>query len=82
MTGKPTAVMHFLARFVTPGGLILDPCAGSGSTGVGALLEGRRFVGIEQDEHYAQVAVKRLRETAEGRQEMGGGQNVREGAGG
>ena len=67
MTGKPTAVMRFLARFVTPGGLILDPCAGSGSTGVGALLEGRRFVRIEQDAHYAQVAAKRLRETAAGR---------------
>ena len=78
MTGKPTAVMRFLARFVTPGGLILDPCAGSGSTGVGALLEGRRFVGIEQDGHYAQVAARRLRDTAEGREGMGGDDGHRE----
>ena len=80
LTGKPTAVMRFLARFVTPGGLILDPCAGSGSTGIGALLEGRRFVGIEQDAHYAQVAAKRLRETEEGREGVGAGQSGREGA--
>ena len=61
MTGKPTTVMRWLAKFVIPGGKILDPSAGSGSTGVGALLEGRHFVGIEQDATHAQRAVARLR---------------------
>ena len=60
LTGKPTEVMRWLVRQVQPGGRILDPFAGSGSTGVAALLEGRSFVGIEQDAHYAQVAGLRL----------------------
>ena len=66
LTGKPTEVMRWLARFVEPGGRILDPCAGSGTTGVAALLEGRRFVGIEQDPHYAQIAAARLRAAESG----------------
>ena len=66
LTGKPTAVMRWLAQFVAPGGRILDPCAGSGTTGVAALLEGRHFVGIEQDAHYAHVAAARLRAAEHG----------------
>jgi site-specific DNA-methyltransferase (adenine-specific) len=66
LTGKPTEVMRWLAKFVAPGGRILDPCAGSGTTGVGALLEGRQFVGIEQDAHYAHVAAARLRAAEHG----------------
>lgn len=60
MTGKPTALMRDVSRICPPGGLILDPFAGSGSTGIGALLEGRRFIGIERDPHYAEVARQRL----------------------
>lgn len=66
-TGKPTAVMRWLAKFVAPRGRVLDPCAGSGSTGVGALLEGRSFTGIEQDFYYAQVAADRLKAAEQGR---------------
>ena len=66
LTGKPTEVMRWLAKFVAPGGRILDPCAGSGTTGVAALLEGRHFVGIEQDAHYAHVAAARLRSAQHG----------------
>jgi site-specific DNA-methyltransferase (adenine-specific) len=73
LTGKPTAVMRWLAQFVTPGGKILDPCAGSGTTGVGALLEGRAFVGIEQDGHYAGIAAARLRAAEQGRVMDAGG---------
>ena len=47
-TGKPTRVMMQLARICVPGGIILDPFAGSGTTGIGALLTGRRFFGCEQ----------------------------------
>lgn len=62
MTGKPTAVMRWLARFAPAGGVVLDPFAGSGTTGVGALLEGRGFVGYERTEHYYEVARRRLTE--------------------
>ena len=49
-TVKPTALMRYLCRLVTPpGGLILDPFMGSGSTGKAAALEGFRFEGIELD---------------------------------
>jgi DNA modification methylase len=44
------------------GELVLDPCAGSGSTGVAAILRGRRALLIEVDESYARLAVERLRE--------------------
>jgi len=60
LTGKPTALMKELARPVVPGGLILDPFAGSGSTGVGALLMGRRFIGIEREAAYVAIARERL----------------------
>lgn len=60
MTGKPTEVMRQIARICPAGGVILDPLAGSGSTGVGALLEGRRFIGIEREAHYHAVAQSRL----------------------
>ena len=60
LTGKPTALMRELARPVVPGGLILDPFAGSGSTGVGALLMGRRFIGVEREAAYVAIARERL----------------------
>ena len=60
LTGKPTPLMRQLAQIVPPGGLILDPFAGSGTTGVGALLEGRRFIGIERETAYVDIARKRL----------------------
>lgn len=59
--------MQWLSQIIIPGGRILDPCAGSGSTGVGALLEGRQFIGIEQAPHYARVAAARLGAAADGR---------------
>lgn len=50
-TVKPTDLMRYLCRLVTqPGGVVLDPFLGSGSTGKAAILEGFRFIGIEQDE--------------------------------
>jgi site-specific DNA-methyltransferase (adenine-specific) len=60
MTGKPIALMSALVRCVTPGGLILDPFMGSASTGVAALLSGRKFVGIECDRHSFDVSCDRL----------------------
>ena len=61
-TQKPVALMLELVRlFTDPGETILDPFAGSGTTGVAALRLGRRFVGIERDPKYFDIAVERLR---------------------
>ncbi|MCY4121367.1 MAG: site-specific DNA-methyltransferase, partial [Acidobacteria bacterium] len=58
---KPIDLMQWLVRLATPpGGTILDPFAGSGSTGVAALLESRSFLGIEQDQEHARTARLRL----------------------
>lgn len=59
-TQKPLQVMRALVQIVRPGGTVLDPFAGSGTTGVAALLEGRRFIGVELTEHYHAVATERL----------------------
>ncbi|WP_054812091.1 DNA-methyltransferase [Nocardia arizonensis] len=61
ITEKPLDVMRDLVRIVAPGGVLLDPFAGSGTTGVAAILEGRRFVGIEITDDYAAVAERRIR---------------------
>jgi site-specific DNA-methyltransferase (adenine-specific) len=64
-TVKPTELMRYLCRMVTPpGGLILDPFLGSGSTGRGAIMEGFRFVGVELSEEYLQIAEARIRRAA------------------
>lgn len=47
-------------RVCPPGGIVLDPFCGSGSTGVAALKSGRRFLGFEMTEHYFDVARRRL----------------------
>jgi len=61
-TVKPTDLMRYLCRLVTPaGGLVLDPFAGSGSTGRAAIAEGFQFVGIELDPEYAAIAEARCR---------------------
>lgn len=61
-TVKPLALMQWLVRLVTPpGGLILDPFAGTGTTLGAALLEGMRAVGVERHEPYAELARGRLR---------------------
>jgi len=60
-TVKPTALMRYLCRLVTqPGGIVLDPFAGSGSTGKAAMLEGFRFVGIEREHEYVNIARMRI----------------------
>ena len=63
ITGKPTEVMRHLVRICEPGGIVLDPFAGSGSTGVAALIEGRRFIGCEVVPEYCDVARDRLTAT-------------------
>jgi len=60
-TVKPVALMRWLCRLVTPPrGIVLDPFAGSGTTGVAAVAEGMRFIGIEREPEYVAIARKRL----------------------
>ena len=60
-TVKPTALMQWLVRMVTPpGGLVLDPFTGSGSTGKAAVREGFSFVGCEMTPEYAEIARLRI----------------------
>jgi site-specific DNA-methyltransferase (adenine-specific) len=61
-TVKPTALMQYLIRLVTPdNGVVLDPFAGSGSTGKAAILEGKRFIGIELTAEYLPIIEGRLK---------------------
>ena len=60
-TVKPTDLMAWLVRLITPpGGIVLDPFAGSGSTCVAARREGFFFIGIEQELEYVEIARKRV----------------------
>ena len=66
-TVKNIALMRWLCRLITPpGGTILDPFAGSGSTGVAALAEGFNFVGCEMTEEYLPIIEGRLRHALKG----------------
>jgi site-specific DNA-methyltransferase (adenine-specific) len=65
-TVKPTALMQYLIRLVTPeGGVVLDPFTGSGSTGKAAILEGKRFIGIELTADYLPIIEGRLKHAVE-----------------
>lgn len=58
---KPVDLMRYLIRTYSPsGGVVLDNCMGSGSTGLAAALEGRKFIGIEKETDYFNIAKKRL----------------------
>ena len=60
-TVKPITLMRWLARLVTPpGGTVLDPFTGSGTTGCACPYEGFRFVGIERELEYAEIARARI----------------------
>lgn len=60
-TVKPTDLMAYLCRLVTPpGGIVLDPFMGSGSTGKAAMREGFGFVGIEREAEYFEIAQQRV----------------------
>lgn len=60
-TVKPTELMRYLVRLVTPpNGIVFDPFTGSGSTGKAAILEGFRFVGCEMSPEYIDIATARI----------------------
>ena len=60
---KPIAILDYLIKtYTTDGEVILDNCMGSGSTGVAALNLHRKFIGMELDEKYFQIAEKRIQD--------------------
>jgi len=69
-TVKPTELMRYLCRLVTPkGGVVLDPFMGSGSTGKAALLEDFKFIGIEMEREYFDIACARLEDVQKNSQQ-------------
>ena len=54
------AIKPLITRFSKPGDIVLDPFCGSGTTAEAARKAGRRYIGIEMDEGYHQIAVRRL----------------------
>lgn len=60
ITQKPLQLVDELVKVCPPGGTVLDPCAGSGTTGVAAVRSGRRFVGVELTAKYYEIARARL----------------------
>jgi site-specific DNA-methyltransferase (adenine-specific) len=76
-TVKPVALMRWLCRLVTPpGGVVLDPFMGSGSTGVAAIQEGFRFIGIERDQGYCPIAEARISSAVEEHETWGSNRNA------
>lgn len=60
-TVKPVDLMRYMCRLITPpGGVVLDPFMGSGTTGIAAVQEGFGFVGIEREPDYAEIAAARI----------------------
>lgn len=60
-TVKPVDLMRWLVRLVAPpNGVVLDPFMGSGTTGIAAVLESKRFIGIEKEQEYCTIAEKRI----------------------
>lgn len=62
-TQKPVALMEYLIRtYTNEGDVVLDNCMGSGTTGVACANTGRRFIGMERDAGYFEIASKRIAE--------------------
>lgn len=67
-TQKPVALMEYLIRTYTQEGeVVLDNCAGSGTTGVACANTGRRFIGIERDPEYFEIARSRIEQAHQAR---------------
>lgn len=63
-TQKPVALIEYMIKtYTNPNDIVLDSCMGSGTTGVACTKTGRRFIGIEKEEKYFQIAVDRIKNT-------------------
>jgi DNA modification methylase len=64
-TVKPVELMRWLVRLVTPpGGIVLDPFTGSGTTGMACVYEQREFIGVEREAEYVEIAQRRIASVA------------------
>lgn len=61
ITQKPLEVMLHLTALVEPGGLVLDPFMGAGTTGVAAVMRGARFIGADHHAHNVEISERRIR---------------------
>lgn len=60
-TQKPVSLLEYLVKtYTNPGDIVLDNCMGSGSTGVACVNTGRKFIGIELEEKYFEIAKQRI----------------------
>ena len=70
-TQKPTPLLEYLIKtYTNEGETVLDNVMGSGSTGVACVNTGRRFIGIEKDEKYFQIARERIGEAILGKEDI------------
>lgn len=70
-TCKPVKLMEWLVKLVCPpGGLVLDPFSGSGTTLKACILTGRKGVGVEQEEPYCEITAKRLEKAVITKQQL------------
>lgn len=70
-TVKPIDLMRWLCRLITPpDGIVIDPFTGSGSTGIAAVREGFRFIGIEKSPEYFEIACERVAAAVQQLEEM------------
>lgn len=65
ITQKPVDLLEVLVRVAPPGGLVLDPFTGSGTTGVAAVRQGRRFLGVEMIPEYRAIARARIAQASD-----------------
>jgi site-specific DNA-methyltransferase (adenine-specific) len=69
-TQKPVALLEYLIKtYTNEGETVLDNTMGSGSTGVAAVNANRRFIGIEKDDNYFEIAQKRINEALKEKQQ-------------
>ena len=65
-TQKPVPLLEYLVKtYTNPGDVVLDNCMGSGSTGAACIKTGRRFIGIELEQKFFDIAVRRIAEAQE-----------------
>lgn len=80
-TVKPLDLMRWLVRLIAPpGGLVLDPFTGSGSTGAAAVHEGARFLGIEREGEYIPIARARIKHWARRHRQVAAGLEITRGS--
>ena len=70
-TQKPVELLEYLIKtYTNEGELVLDNCMGSGSTGVACLNTNRKFIGIELDDNYFEIAENRIKESIDKKEEL------------